>query len=81
MPTYTDIKQHKEGVTRSISDISTVSNWSIFLDVVAQSGKFSTAGGGSLNFVVDSESRFWSQFFIDRFTLKYPEPLTELIPE
>jgi len=62
-------KTHREAAIRSIADVSDVRTWNLFLDVIAQAGRYSTqATSLASDFMVEGEKRYWLHISIDRVT-------------
>lgn len=69
-------KPEREALARALSGSTQSRTWNLLVDVIAQSGK-QTAGG----FIVDGESRSWTQLAIDRFTGQILDRQTEIVNE
>jgi hypothetical protein len=62
-------KTHREAAIRSIADICDVRTWNLFIDVVAQAGRYSPqATSLASDFIVEGEKRYWLHIAIDRVT-------------
>lgn len=77
------IKQRREAAIRALADVADTRTWSLFIDVVAQTGRFGP-GSGALSadrFVVEGEARQWVSVAIDRPTGKILQRSTEAVNE
>jgi Tfp pilus assembly protein PilX len=64
-------KQNKESIVRALGEVGQTRTWNILIDVVAQTGRFSSGEGSSptgSHFIVGGENRIWVSTAIDRFT-------------
>jgi Tfp pilus assembly protein PilX len=64
-------KQNKESIVRALGEVGQTRTWNILIDVVAQTGRFSSGEGSSptgSQFIVGGENRIWVSTAIDRFT-------------
>jgi hypothetical protein len=58
----------KEAIARALGEVGEARSWSLFIDVIAQTGKYKPNAPdltGS-NFVVEGEKRFWLHIAIGR---------------
>jgi hypothetical protein len=75
-------KTHRESVARALGEPGQTRTWNLFIDAIAQSGRFPPNATSLQNgFVVDGEQRYWVHVAIDRFTneviAKVIEPVNE----
>jgi hypothetical protein len=75
------IKSQKEGVVRALADVSQVRTWNLLVDVVAQSGRYTSAATAADQFTVDGERRYWLHLAIDRFTGQIVDQQLEVVNE
>jgi hypothetical protein len=67
-----DVKRQREAALRALSEVGNTRTWNLLIDVIAQSGRYTSAGGTDLNkqFIVEGERRYWLHVAIDRYTGK-----------
>jgi hypothetical protein len=74
-------KYKREAVTRALADVMNTRTWNLMIDVIAQSGRYTTTSQTLNDFVVEGERHYWVHVAIDRFTgkilSKQVEPVTE----
>jgi hypothetical protein len=58
----------RESVARALADVCNTRTWNLFIDVVAQAGRFTAASRVPKDFVVKGERRFWVHLAIDRLS-------------
>lgn len=63
---YTDVG--REVVARALTDVCNTRTWNLFIDVVAQAGRFTAASREPKDFLVKGERRFWVHLAMDRLT-------------
>ncbi len=61
-------KYKREAVTRSFADVINTRTLNLMIDVVAQSGRYSSTARSLNDFVVEAEKRYWVHIALDRFT-------------
>ena len=61
-------EEEKETVARALAEVTQTRTWGLFIDVVAQSGRYPSTATGLDQFVVEGEKRYWLHVTIDRFT-------------
>jgi hypothetical protein len=64
-------EEAKEAVARALAETCQTRTWNLFIDVIAQSGKYpptATTAADLPNFVVEGEKRYWLHVAIDRIT-------------
>lgn len=63
-----DTDTAREALVRALADVCNTRTWNLFVDVVAQSGRFTQASRSAKEFLVTGERRLWVQLALDRFT-------------
>lgn len=58
----------REAVARSLADVCNTRTWNLFIDVVAQAGRFTAASRTPQDFMVRAERRLWVHLALDRIT-------------
>jgi hypothetical protein len=76
-----NFKYGQEAVTRSLADVCNTRTWDLMIDVIAQSGRYTSTSTNLNNFVVDGERRYWVHVAIDRFTGKVVARQVEPVSE
>lgn len=72
--------RQREGAVRALAAVGQTRVWNLFIDVIAQSGRFSNRD--DLNaFMVDGEQRYWVHIAIDRYTGKVIDQTIEIVKE
>ncbi|MBA3960365.1 MAG: hypothetical protein H0X40_00485 [Chthoniobacterales bacterium] len=75
------IQRFRESAIRPLADCGQTRTWNLLIDVVAQSGRYSSNASALPNFFVEGEKRYWVHVAIDRLTGevidKQVEPVTE----
>ncbi|MEM6822924.1 MAG: hypothetical protein AAF558_13425, partial [Verrucomicrobiota bacterium] len=64
---YPALKHELEAIVRAVSSVSNTRTWNVFLDVIAQTGRFPESASQVDDFIVNSERRYWVNIAIDRF--------------
>jgi len=75
------IPSQRDSVIRALVDGGTTRTWNLMVDLVAQSGRFPSAGGNLTDFVVDGEKRYWLHVAIDRLTGEVLDRRLEVVTE
>ncbi len=70
------IKYRREATVRALGATQT-RTWNIFVDIVAQAGRFPGTSSSPENFAVEGECRIWTSLAIDRFTGKVVDRSSE----
>lgn len=78
---YPGIKTRREAVIRSLSSVHNERTWNVFIDVIAQTGKFPPRATQLQDFIVEGERRYWLHIAIDRYTGEVVDELRELVLE
>lgn len=63
-----NIKNRREGFIRALVDVGQTRTWNLFIDLIAQSGRYPLGATALDEFAVESERRLWLHIAIDRFT-------------
>jgi hypothetical protein len=63
-----DTDTGREAVARALADVCNTRTWNLFIDVVAQAGRFTQASQAPEDFLVRGERRFWVHLALDRIT-------------
>jgi hypothetical protein len=61
-------EQEQEVIARALAEVTQTRTWGLFVDVIAQSGRYAPAATNISQFVVEAEKRYWLHIAIDRFT-------------
>jgi hypothetical protein len=62
-------KTQRESIARALGEVDQTRTWNLFIDVIAQSGRYPPNAASFKNgFVVAGEQRYWVHVAIDRFT-------------
>jgi hypothetical protein len=79
---FTTNEETRETVARALSEVTQTRTWGLFIDVIAQTGRY-PPGATSLAwpFVVQGEKRYWLHIAIDRFTGEVLDRQLELVSE
>ncbi len=87
----TVIKRRREAVIRALGDVSQTRTWNLFIDVIAQTGRFPSSASSppastppppaASAFQVDGEARLWTSIAIDRPTGRIIQKSTESVYE
>jgi len=75
------IKSQRDAVVRSLAEVSQTRTWNLMIDVVAQSGRYTSAATAADQFTVDGERRYWLHLAIDRYTGKVVDEQLEQVNE
>jgi Tfp pilus assembly protein PilX len=71
----------REAAVRTLAEIGTSRTWNFMIDLVAQTGRFTTAAKSGSDFMVQSEERVWIHLAIDRMTGEVLELRKEVVNE
>jgi hypothetical protein len=71
----------REAAVRTLAEIGTTRTWNFLIDLVAQTGRFTTAAKSGSDFMVQSEERVWIHVAIDRMTGEVLELRKEVVNE
>ena len=61
-------EEQQETVARTLAEVGQARTWGLFIDLVAQSGRYPPGSDNLADFVVEGERRYWLHIAIDRFT-------------
>ncbi len=75
------IKSRRETVLRSLAESANTRTWNLLVDVVAQSGRYTSAANNLATFQVEGERRYWLHLAIDRYTSEIVSQNLEAINE
>lgn len=73
--------EQKETVARSLAEVTQTRTWVLFIDVIAQSGRYPPTAGALKDFVVEGEKRYWLHIAIDRITGEVVDQQLEAVQE
>jgi hypothetical protein len=73
--------RQREAVIRAIADEGTSRVWNLMIDLIAQSGRYSTSAQTLDNFTVEGERRYWLHVAIDRYTGTVLDSQLEVVNE
>jgi len=62
------VKRRREAVIRALADSSDTRTWNLFIDMIAQSGRYTPRAENLSDFQVQGERRYWLHLAIDRYT-------------
>jgi len=74
-------KPQREAAVRALSDVTNTRTWNLLIDVVAQSGRFTSSASSLDQFMVEGECRYWLHIAIDRYTGKVVDKSLEIVNE
>jgi hypothetical protein len=75
------IPRFREATMRGLSDAGQAGTWNLFIDLVAQSGRYPRNATGLSDFMVEGERRYWVHVSIDRQTNQVISEKIELVSE
>jgi hypothetical protein len=75
------IKINRESALRSLSEATASRTWNLMIDIVAQSGRYTSSATNLANFTVEGEKRYWLHVAIDRYTGKIVDEQLEPVYE
>jgi hypothetical protein len=78
---FTSDEESRESIARALAEVGQTRTWGLFIDVIAQSGKYSPAAAGLADFTVEGEQRYWGHVAIDRFTGQVIDRQIEVVKE
>jgi hypothetical protein len=61
-------EEKKEVIPRALAELCQTRVWNLMIDVIAQSGRYSSSATALNQFVVEGEKRYWLHVAIDRFS-------------
>jgi hypothetical protein len=74
-------EEEQELVARALAEVTQTRTWGLMIDVIAQSGRFSSGTTNLSRFVVEAEKRYWLHVAIDRLTGKIIDQQLEAVYE
>lgn len=74
-------KPQREAAVRALGDVANTRTWNLLIDVVAQSGRFTSSASNLDQFMVEGECRYWLHVAIDRYTGKVVDKSLEIVNE
>jgi Tfp pilus assembly protein PilX len=74
-------EEEQELVARALAEVTQTRTWGLMIDVIAQSGRFSSGTTNLSRFVVEAEKRYWLHVAIDRLTGKLIDQQLEAVYE
>jgi len=81
-PLASDVmKTRREAALRALAEMGTTRTWTFLIDLVAQTGRFTSASKTGSDFMVQSEERVWIHVSIDRVTGEILETRKENVDE
>jgi hypothetical protein len=80
-PNQQQIPRWREASLRGLADVGTARTWNLLIDVIAQTGHYTSAATSGANFLVEGEKRYWLHVAIDRFTGKIIDQQLEPVSE
>ncbi|CAN5688929.1 hypothetical protein BH09VER1_BH09VER1_03880 [soil metagenome] len=80
-PKDASVKRRRESVMRALVDSGNTRTWNLFIDVIAQTGRFPASATSLDQFTVEGETRYWIHVAIDRFTGKVIAKQLESVTE
>jgi Tfp pilus assembly protein PilX len=75
------IKVNRETAVRALSEGTASRTWNFMIDIIAQSGRYTSTSGSFADFTVDGEKRYWLHVAIDRYTGKIVDEQLEPVYE
>jgi hypothetical protein len=57
----------RETIARALAEVTQTRTWNLFIDVIAQTGRYAPNANSLSDFVVQGEKRYWLHVAIDRF--------------
>lgn len=74
-------EEQKETTARAVAEVTQTRTWGLFIDVIAQSGRYPPNASALGSFVVEGEERYWLHIAIDRFTGEVLDQQIEAVDE
>jgi hypothetical protein len=74
-------EEQKETTARAIAEVSQTRTWGLFIDVIAQAGRYPPTAAGLEEFIVEGEKRYWLHIAIDRLTGEVIDQQLEAVEE
>jgi len=80
-PTTSNIQRFRESPMRALSSAGQTRVWNLMIDVIAQTGRYTSASTSFNNFLVDGEQRYWIHIALDRMTGQVLDKQIEVVKE
>jgi hypothetical protein len=74
-------EEQKETTARASAEVSQTRTWGLFIDVIAQAGRYPPTAAGLEEFIVEGEKRYWLHIAIDRLTGEVIDQQLEAVEE
>jgi len=74
-------EEQKETIARALSETTQTRTWGLFIDMIAQSGRYPPSASNLASFVVEGEKRYWLHVAIDRYTGQIVDQQLEAVEE
>jgi len=74
-------EEQKETIARALSETTQTRTWGLFIDMIAQSGRYPPGASNLASFVVEGEKRYWLHVAIDRYTGQMVDQQLEAVEE
>jgi hypothetical protein len=75
------IKGNRESAIRALGEATASRTWNLLIDIIAQSGRYTSASTSFANFTIEGEKRYWLHVAIDRYTGKIVDEQLEPVYE
>jgi len=75
------LKAQREAVLRAVAESANTRTWNLFIDIVAQSGRYPKGNTNPTAFRVEGERRYWLHVAIDRYTGEIVDRQIEVVEE
>jgi hypothetical protein len=60
-------KTQRESIARALGETVQTRTWNLLIDLIAQTGHYTSNAQGLGDFIVEGEKRYWLHLAIDRF--------------
>jgi hypothetical protein len=74
-------EEARETVARALAEVGQTRTWNLFIDVIAQSGRYPPIPKNPSDFVVEGEKRYWLHIAIDRLNGRVIDQQLEAVYE
>jgi hypothetical protein len=61
-------QENRETIARALAEVGQTRTWGLFIDLIAQAGRYPRTSTNLAQFLVEGEKRYWLHVAIDRFT-------------
>jgi hypothetical protein len=75
------LEEQKETIARALCETTQTRTWGLFIDMIAQSGRYPPGAAQLADFSVEGEKRYWLHVAIDRYTGQVIDQQLELVEE